>query len=88
MPGWEAELDFLYPYLIAILGIALMMTVWVLVQFAWRRTFPHVGGDVDVLAARSGCHGCAQDGHCETQVAGAHQTDDCDLRPELVQEKA
>jgi hypothetical protein len=73
-------LDQLYPYLVAIVGIALMMTVWILVQFAWRRTFPHVGGDVDVLAARSSCHGCIQDGHCETQNSGAHEVESCELR--------
>jgi hypothetical protein len=76
-------LSALYPYLVAIVGIALMMTVWVLVQLAWRRTFPNVGRDEDVLAGRSGCHGCAQDGHCDKQTASladASELDACELR--------
>ena len=43
------------------IALVLLVTVlagWVAVQSAWRRTFPEVGPDPDVLAARERCSGC------------------------------
>ena len=57
----------LYPYLIGVAGIAAMMAMWVVVQLAWRRTFPEACGDPDALAARSGCGSCAHDSDCNRQ---------------------
>ena len=74
----------LYPYLLTMGGIVFLMMMWLVVQLAWKRTFPEVRGDEDVLAGRSGCHGCTQDGHCEIQVEGHVESEHCDLHTETV----
>ena len=51
----------LYPYAVAVGGILALLALWLLVQFAWRRTFA-VGGDA--LAARPGSGGCAHEDRC------------------------
>jgi hypothetical protein len=76
-------LSSIYPYLLTMGAIVFLMLMWLLVQLAWKKTFPEVQGDEDVLAGRSGCHGCSQDGHCETQV-GVRETTDCDIHTETV----
>ncbi len=48
----------------AILGILVILGGWLLVQAAWRRTFPGVPADEDVLAGRIGCRGCPRDSSC------------------------
>ncbi len=38
--------------------LLLVLVAWVAVQRAWRRSFPELVSDPDVLAARMSCHGC------------------------------
>ena len=45
-------------YIIAVVGLSLLLTGWVWVQAAWRRAFNEDGGDEDVLARRMSCDGC------------------------------
>ena len=59
----------MYHYLIGVGAFVLLSIAWIGVQRAWRRSFPEVGGDADVLAVRPGCRGCAD-------------PDECDRRPE------
>ena len=61
----------LYPYLIGVGGIAAMMALWVVVQLAWRRSFPEACSDPDVLAARAGCGSCARHSEDITSHANA-----------------
>ena len=66
-----------------IVGIVLLMTLWVAVQFAWRRVFPEIG-DEDVLSGRGGCGGCNHHGRCENEEAHAGkivEPEHCDFRP-------
>ena len=54
-------------------GIIVLVAVtagWVGVQLAWRRTFPEVGSDPDVLVGRGGCGGCREKESCETATCG------------------
>ena len=48
----------LVSYLVAAAFIALILTVWVLVQIGWGKVFGRRGADPDVLAGRLGCGGC------------------------------
>ena len=78
-------MDALYPYIVAALGIASMMAVWILVQLAWGRVFPGASCDVDVLAGRPACCGCAAESDCEIKAVvheraatgGGHSAGDC-----------
>lgn len=45
-------------YLIAILGISMLMLAWSLVQNAWRTMFGTSHPDGDVLAGRTRCTAC------------------------------
>ena len=45
-------------YLTGAIGLAVVLSLWVWVQNAWRRSFPGVTDDPDVLAGRPGCGGC------------------------------
>lgn len=45
-------------YLTGTIGIAAVLALWVWVQHAWRRSFPGVTDDPDVLAGRPGCSAC------------------------------
>ena len=45
-------------YVIGLVVIIALMVTWVGVQSAWRKAFPAVASDPDVLAGRMGCHGC------------------------------
>ena len=56
----------------AFIGIMVIFGGWLLVQTAWRRVFPGLPADEDVLAGRMGCHGC----HCATPCKRANQTKD------------
>jgi len=57
-----------------LLGVGLLvgMTVgWVLVQRAWRATFPEAAPGGDALAGRLGCHGCGEcTSNCERPGVG------------------
>jgi hypothetical protein len=57
-------------YATGLIGIAAVLLLWVWVQNAWRRTFPGVFDDPDVLAERLGCDACDQTDGCE-RAAGA-----------------
>ncbi|MCP3980623.1 MAG: hypothetical protein GY716_15075 [bacterium] len=48
----------LMPYLIGLPAVVAVALAWVAVQNGWRRTFPEVSSDPDVLAGRPGCYGC------------------------------
>ena len=45
-------------YLIAPLIIVALMTLWIAIQFAWKRLFPEQITDEDVLAMRRKCGTC------------------------------
>ena len=45
-------------YALALAAMVVMLVVWVGVQLAWRKVFPGVGCDPDVLAGRMRCHNC------------------------------
>jgi len=57
-------------YAIGLAAIVLMVVLWVAVQSAWKRVFPDVSCDPDVLAGRSGCHGCDSTNGCGGAAAG------------------
>lgn len=47
------------------LAVSSLMVGWLVVQAAWRRTFPEaVEPDGDALNSRGGCHGCEKEGSC------------------------
>jgi hypothetical protein len=54
-------------YLIGIGAFALLSAAWVGVQRAWRKSFPDVGADPDVLAGRPGCQGCSRQDECHSR---------------------
>jgi hypothetical protein len=43
---------------IAMVGITALMTVWLIVQTLWRKTFRDYISDDDVLAERRSCKNC------------------------------
>jgi hypothetical protein len=63
-------------YAIGIAGIVVLALAWVGVQIAWRKAFPGVCADPDVLAGRMGCRGCSGTDECEARPpdpAGANE---------------
>jgi hypothetical protein len=58
----------IHHYIIGIGAFLLLSTAWVAVQRAWKRSFPDVGEDPDVLAGRSGCHGCDKTKDCHRRT--------------------
>ena len=56
-------------YALGIAAVVFMAVAWVGVQLAWRRVFPDVCADPDVLAGRMGCHGCSSTEVCEARAA-------------------
>ncbi|MBK9254225.1 MAG: hypothetical protein IPM42_01925 [Saprospiraceae bacterium] len=44
--------------IIAMVGITALMTVWLLIQSLWRKTFHDYITDDDVLAERRSCNNC------------------------------
>jgi len=56
-------------YLTGLLVISAVLLAWVFVQSAWRRTFPGVFDDPDVLAERLGCQSCDRSDVCEQRLA-------------------
>jgi hypothetical protein len=55
-------------YVIGVGAFVLLSAAWVGVQRAWRRSFPDVGDDPDVLAGRPGCGGCARARRCHEET--------------------
>ncbi len=53
--------------IIAVGGIIAMMTLWVIVQTLWRRTFAEYLSDEDVLADRRSCSNCGCTTICENK---------------------
>jgi hypothetical protein len=45
-------------YLLTPIIIISLMTVWIGIQFAWKKLFSETLTDEDVLAMRKGCGGC------------------------------
>jgi hypothetical protein len=45
--------------------IGLLMAGWIAVQTAWRKRFPEMLTDDDVLANRRSCQGCNCSTRCE-----------------------
>jgi hypothetical protein len=58
----------LYHYLIGVGAFVLLSAAWIGVQRAWRKAFPEVGGDPDVLAGRPGCQGCSREEQCHSRT--------------------
>ncbi len=62
----------LFEMLKAAFGLGAVMALWILVQTAWRRTFPEaVGADGDALAGRLGCADCHCSEPCERKRAAS-----------------
>jgi len=57
-------------YLVGVAAIVILAVSWVAVQNAWRRAFPDAFSDPDVLAGRTGCHGCSCTDVCEQGQGG------------------
>ncbi len=53
-------------------GIVLIVGAWIGVQLAWKRVFPGVAPDEDVLASRIECGSCDHHETCELPAAAAH----------------
>ena len=54
-------------FIIAVGGIIAMMTLWVIVQMLWRKTFAEYLSDEDVLADRRSCSNCGCTTICENK---------------------
>ena len=54
----------LIDYLIAPAIIVALMTLWISIQFAWKRLFPEQITDEDVLAMRRKCGTCTLNEDC------------------------
>lgn len=50
--------------LTAVGGIAAIFGAWILVQSAWRRTFPGARDGEDVMDGRLGCRHCPREPAC------------------------
>ena len=66
----------------AILGILLILGGSLLVQAAWRRVFPGVAADEDVLAGRLGCHACPRQLSCEPLRCDTGDSEPSPLTPD------
>lgn len=62
-------------FIIAVGGIIAMMTVWVIVQMLWRRTFAEYLSDDDVLADRRSCSNCGCTTACENKRSRFNYTE-------------
>jgi hypothetical protein len=60
--------EMLMSYLTGPLVLVGMLLAWTAVQRAWRRAFPEVSSDPDVLAGRMGCHGCSRGELCPKRI--------------------
>ena len=59
-------------YATGIGALVIVLVAWVGIQIAWRKVFPGVCTDPDVLAERTGCQRSACSGACESSFT------DCD----------
>ncbi len=50
---------------LAIGGIVILMMMWVIIQFWWRKVFSDQISDDDVLAGRTSCSNCGCTTVCE-----------------------
>ena len=57
----------LVSYATGLVAIVVVAVVWVGIQIAWRKVFPGVSSDPDVLAGRMGCHGCGRAEVCDKE---------------------
>ncbi|MFQ5632491.1 MAG: hypothetical protein ACE5I1_27295 [bacterium] len=55
-------------YLLAIFAIPVLMMLWMIVQYAWRKTFSDTVNAEDVLAFRKGCGACSCTEICEKET--------------------
>jgi len=62
--------------------LIVILVVWVGVQMAWKKAFPGVSADPDILAGRMGC-GHGRD--CQDEKKG--DSDCCDRSPGSCQHK-
>ena len=69
----------LHHYIIGVGAFLLLSAAWIGVQRAWRRSFPDVGDDPDVLAGRTGCHGCDISEDCHRR----RENGVCDAQEEM-----
>ena len=60
----------LQQYILGVGALLVLLAAWIGVQRAWRRAFPGFGDDPDVLAGRSGCHGCSSSLGCQRACEG------------------
>jgi hypothetical protein len=60
----------LHHYIIGVGAFVLLFAAWIGVQRAWRKSFPDVGDDPDVLAGRAGCRGCSYPANCRPRPEG------------------
>jgi hypothetical protein len=68
----------LHHYIIGVGAFVLLSAAWIGVQRAWRKSFPDVGDDPDVLVGRSGCRGCGHAEDCQQAESGA-----CEAQEEM-----
>jgi len=61
-------MEFLKSYLLAFLGIGILLTIWIAVQSYWRKFFPEESTDEDILARRSDCHYCVSKENCKDPI--------------------
>jgi len=52
-------------YATGIVAVVALAVGWVAVQSAWRKAFPGMIADPDVLAGRTDCHGCERSKTCD-----------------------
>lgn len=56
----------LFELLKALLGIAVILTIWIGIQRAFRRA-AGLAADADPLAGHVRCHGCKCEGECDNR---------------------
>jgi hypothetical protein len=69
----------LHHYLIGVGAFVMLSVAWIGVQRAWRKSFPEVGNEPDVLAGRLGCHGCGRAEHCPQRP----ESEACEAQKEM-----
>ena len=57
-------------YVTGVVIVVAVSVIWVAVQLAWKKVFPEVCHDPDVLANRGSCHGCESTEACNRRRAG------------------
>lgn len=56
-------------YSIGILGIVFLMSLWLIVQLFWKKTFADYVSDEDPMADRTKCANCNCTKACENKAA-------------------